>query len=593
MAAPHPAPYPAPERCAAQPGPDDHGGDDSVAAVIVRFLLAQGVTRLFTLCGGHIMPIFMGAARAGLRLIDVRDERAAVYMAHAHSELTGELGVALVTAGPGVTNAITGIANAHVARASVLVLSGTPAQPQDNRGALQDLPHTELVRPITRYARTVRAPALVLQELGEALARARGQGGDPGPVYLDFPVDVLRAQVPRVTQLAEHFAPRSASPLLPDPAGVERAVELLWSARRPLVISGRGARGAGALLCQLLERCGALYLDTGESRGLVSDTHPAVVAAMRARAMGEADLVLTLGRRLDFQLAYGSPAVFGEARFIRIADAPSELRDNRRASVELFAQPAAALAAMLAAAGDRPSAVDREWAVGLRRGHEQRVDKLRRAMQTAEPDEQGRMHPNRLLAALQQHLSPDAVLVADGGDFLSFARVGLSTSTYLDPGALGCIGVGTAFGVAASLAFPGRQVVVATGDGAFGFNAMEIDTAVRHQAKLLIVVANNGAWQIEVNDQTDRYQQVVATRLQFADHAAMARAFGMFGQRVERIEQLDAALATAMQNLPALLDVVVSTQARSADSLCGLARVPDLQAVDAWDNAERNWRQAG
>ncbi len=145
--------------------------------------------------------------------------------------------------------------------------------------------------------------------------------------------------------------------------------------------------------------------------------------------------------------------------------------------------------------------------------------------------------------------------------------------------------------MAASLAYPERQVVVATGDGAFGFNAMEIDTAVRHDAKLLIVVANNGAWQIEVNDQTDRFGKVVGTRLQFADHAAMARAFGMHGQRVERIEDLDEAIVTALQHLPALLDVVVSTEARSSDSRSGLAWVPDLQAIEDWDVAEPGWRE--
>ena len=566
-------------------------GDCSVAAVIARFLTAQGVSRLFTLCGGHIMPIYMQAHAEGIRIVDVRDERAAVYMAQAHAELTGELGVALVTAGPGVTNAMTGIANAHIARAPVLVLAGTPPRAQDNRGALQDLPHTELVRPITRYARTVRDPMLVLQELGEAVARATGQGGDPGPVYLDFPTDVLRAEVQRHLQLAEHFTPRKCPILAPDPNEAAQAMEILWAARRPLVISGRGARGAGPVLTALLDRSGALYLDTGESRGLVPDEHPSVVAAMRGRVMAEADVVVTVGRRLDFQLAYGSPAVFGSAQFIRIADAPSELRDNRRGAVELFAQPAAALSAILAAASDRPSAVDQGWATAVRKRHLERVEQLRQSMRGAAPDAQGRMHPNRLLATLQAHMARDAVLVADGGDFLSFARVGLSASSYLDPGSLGCIGVGTAFGVAASLAYPERQVVVATGDGAFGFNAMEIDTAVRHDAKLLIVVANNGAWQIEVNDQTDRFGKVVGTRLQFADHAAMARAFGMHGQRVERIEDLDEAIVTALQHLPALLDVVVSTEARSSDSRSGLAWVPDLQAIEAWDVAERGWRE--
>ena len=564
--------------------------EDSAAAVIARFLKAQGVSRVFTLCGGHIMPIFMRVAAEGIRIIDVRDERAAVYMAHSHAELTGELGVALVTAGPGVTNAMTGIANAHVARASVLVLSGTPPRAQDNRGGLQDLPHTEFVRAITRYARTVRDPTLVLQELAEAVARAQGQGGDPGPVYLDFPTDVLRAEVPRALQLPEHFGPRKPSVMLPDPASVQQAMELLWTARRPVVISGRGARGAGPELCALLDRCGALHLDTGESRGLVGDEHPSTVAAMRGRLMGEADLVVTVGRRLDFQLAYGSPAVFGGARLLRIADAPGELRDNRRGEVEVYAQPAATLRAIVAAAGDRMPAIDREWASATRAAHLKRVEKLHISMANAAPDAQGRMHPNRVLVALQKQMAADAVLVADGGDFLSFARVGLSAATYLDPGSLGCIGVGTPFGVAASLALPGRQVVVATGDGAFGFNAMEIDTAVRHRAQVLIVVANNGAWQIEVNDQNDTWGRVVGTRLQFADHAAMARAFGMHGQRVERAEDLDAAIATALQNLPALLDVVVSTEARSSDSQSGLAWVPDLQAVAAWDKAEQAWR---
>ncbi len=560
------------------------------AAIIARFLKAQGVQRVFTLCGGHIMPILMQVDAVGIQIVDVRDERAAVYMAHAHAELTGELGVAMETAGPGVTNAMTGIANAHVARASVLVLSGTPPRAQDNRGALQDLQHTELVRPITRYARTVRDSTLVPQELSEAVSRAFGQGGEPGPVYLDFPIDVLRAEVPLALQLPEHFASRARPFLSPDLESVAQAMELLWSAKRPLIISGRGARGAGPALTALLDRCGAVYLDTGESRGLVASEHPSVVAAMRGNVMSEADVVVTVGRRLDFQLAYGSPSVFGAAQFIRIADTASELRDNRRGVVELFSNPGATLAAITMAAGNRAPATDREWSRTLRSKHEKRVAKLQETMQGEAPDQQGRMHPNRLLASLQPHLAQDAILVADGGDFLSFARVGLSTSTYLDPGSLGCIGVGTAFGVAASLAYPGRQVVVATGDGAFGFNALEIDTAVRHHAKVLIVVANNGAWQIEVNDQNECYGKVVGTRLQFADHAAMARAFGMHGQRVERFEDLEEALKTAMQNLPALLDVTVSTNARSSDSRSGLAWIPDLQAVAAWDDLEQEWR---
>jgi acetolactate synthase I/II/III large subunit len=563
---------------------------NSGAGVIARFLRMRGVDRVFGLCGGHIMPIWMRVDAEGVRIIDVRDERAAVYMAHAHAELTGGLGVALITAGPGVTNGMTGIANAHVARAPVLILSGVPPRAQENRGALQDMNHVDFVRPLTRYARTVREPALVLQELDEAVARAFGQGGEPGPVYLDFPVDTLRATVPEAVQLPEHFAPKPRPRIFPNPAQIDQAVDVLWSARRPLVITGRGARGSQGALVQLLDRLHAVYLDTGESRGLVPDEHPAVVAAMRGTVMGEADVVLTVGRRLDFQLAYGSPAVFGQAKFVRIADAAAELRDNRRGAVEILATPALALEAIVKAAGERASAADRDWSASLRAQHAQRTDKLLTSMRNAPAGTDGHMHPNRLLASLRDALPPDSIIVADGGDFLSFARVGMPATTYLDPGSLGCIGIGTPFGIAASLACPDRVVAVLTGDGSFGFNAMEIDTAARHGARILIVVANNGGWAIEVRDQQETHGKVVGTRLQYADHAALARAFGLHGERVERAEDLPAAIRRALANRPALLDVVVTPEAVSSDGKSGLAWVPDLQAIAAWEQAEATWR---
>jgi acetolactate synthase-1/2/3 large subunit len=563
---------------------------DSVAALIARLLKRRGVERVFALCGGHIMPIWMRLDAEGIAIIDVRDERAAVHMAQAHAELTGGLGVALVTAGPGVTNAMTGIANAHVSRAPVLVISGTNPMAQENRGGLQDLDHTLLVRAMTRYARTVRDPALALAELDEAIARAFGEGGEPGPSYIDFPVDVVRRSVPKPLQREEHLRAKLRPVIPPDPARIAEAVELLWNATRVLVISGRGARGAGPELVTLLDRLGALYLDTGESRGLVPDTHPSVVAAMRGTVMGETDVVVTIGRRLDFQLAYGSPAVFGEARFVRIGDVPGELRDNRRGDIEILATPVAALRALIAAAGNRASAIDRAWAEKLRAGHEARARKLRHAMATAPAGSDGKLHPNRVLAALQEAIGETAIAIIDGGDFLSFARVGLSAPMMLDPGPFGCIGVGVPYGIAASLAFPDRPVVVATGDGAFGFNAIEIDTAVRHKAPVLIIVANNGAWQIEVHDQTVTYGKIVGTKLQSSDYAAMARAFGMHAERVETEDQLKPAIERALAQRPALLDVVVTPDAVSSDAKTGLAWVPDLQPLAAWDEAERRWR---
>ena len=565
--------------------------EQSGAAVIARFLKQRGVKRVYGLCGGHIMPIWMRLDAEGIRIIDVRDERAAVYMAHAEAQLTGELGVALVTAGPGVTNAMTGMANAHVARVPVLVLSGLPPTAQENRGALQDIVHTDLVRSITRYARTVRHPNLIPQELAEASTRAMGQGGESGPVYLDFPVDTLRAEVCQAVQLPEYFKPPVMLPQVPHPAQVQSALQMLWSAKRPLFISGRGAQGAGKALSELLSLTGAAYLDTGESRGLVSDEHPSVVAAMRGTVMGQADLVVTVGRRLDFQLAYGSPAVFGQARFLRIADCAAELRDNRQGDVAMLCSPALALQAMVDQAPKHAPATDRSWVQGLRDQHLKRSAKLLTSMREASAGSDGLMHPNRALAALRDALPSNAVVVADGGDFLSFARVGLPATTYLDPGSLGCIGVGTPFGIAASLVHPDRTVVVATGDGAFGFNAMEIDTAVRHKAPVLVMVANNGSWAIEVRDQQETHGKVVGTHLQFADHAAMARAFGMYAERVDKAEDLPGAIERAMANRPALLDVVVTPEAASSDAKSGLAWVPDLQALGAWNEAETRWRQ--
>ena len=565
-------------------------GPDSVAGIIARFLKARGVDRVFGLCGGHIMPLWMRLDAEGIAIVDVRDERSAVHMAHAYGMLRNTVGIALVTAGPGVTNAITGIANAHVARASVLVLSGLPPRAQEGRGALQDIVHTDLVRSITRSARTVREPSFALQAIDEAFALAVGDGGEPGPAYLDFPTDTLRADFPAQLSLDESFASRRRARPLPDSQRVAEAADLLASSRRPLVISGRGSRNAGASLVRLLDTLGAAYLDTGESRGLVPEAHRSVVAAMRGTVLGEADVVVTVGRRLDFQLAYGSPAIFGQTAFVRIADIPGELRDNRRGTVEIFADCDAAMDALAIALGERSSRVDRAWIEALRGQHEKRVEKHRKAMRTAPADAQGRMHPNVLLACLQEHIGPQTIVVADGGDFLSFARTALTASTWLDPGSLGCIGIGTPFGIAAGLACPDRTVIVATGDGAFGFGAMEIDTAVRHRVPVLIVVANNGAWQIEVHDQRVTHGKVVGTTLQFADHAAMARAFGMHGERVERAEDLPGAIERALVRRPALLDVVVSPEPISSDAKSGLAWVPDLQPIAAWDEAERRYR---
>ena len=397
----------------------------------------------------------------------------------------------------------------------------------------------------------MREPSLVLQELDEAISRAFGEGGEPGPSYIDFPTDTLRGIVPKALQLEEHFSAKATRRHASRSGHVQKAVDLLWSARRVLVISGRGARGAGPELIPLLDRLGAVYLDTGESRGLVPDGHPSVVGAMRGAVMSDADVVLTVGRRLDFQLAYGSPAVFEHANFVRIGDAPSEMRDNRRGAVEILASSgrnaARRWSSTPATASPRSTGNGpRSCAADTRSVPKScsRAWRRRRTAPTASCIRTG------VVGRFRQAIGNDSVVITDGGDFLAFARVGLNAPLMLDPGPFGCIGIGVPFGIAASLAFPDKPVVVATGDGAFGFNAIEVDTAVRHKAPVLIVVANNGAWQIEVHDQTVTHGKVVGTRLQFADYAGMARAFGMHAERVETEEQLGPAIERALANRP-------------------------------------------
>ncbi|MCZ7564197.1 MAG: thiamine pyrophosphate-binding protein [Burkholderiales bacterium] len=563
----------------------------SVAELVVDFLVARKVDRVFGLQGGHIQPIWDQLGRRGVRIIDVRDEGAAVHMAHAHAALTGELGVAMATAGPGVTNCVTAMANAQLERVPVLLIGGCAPRAQEDLGPLQGIAHTEILQPVARLARTLRVPDNVLRDLDKAASAALGDGGAPGPAYVEIPTDVLREPVAPGVVLAEFLRSRAPRHLHPDPSDVERAAQAIAGARRPLVLTGRGALQARAALVRLLDRTRAAYLDTQESRGLLPAEHASVVGAVRARAMQEADLVVVVGRKLDYQVGYGSPAVFPRARFVRIADCWEELRENRRGEVELLASPEIALAEIARMLPPAPTRLDSAWVEGLRREHLERAARYADAMQGAPAGKDGHMHPNRIFAALRQVLAADSIAIADGGDILSFARAGLNATTYLDSGAFGCLGVGVPYGIAAALAFPGRQVVVVSGDGAFGINAMEIDTAKRHDATAVFVIANNAAWNIERIDQELNYGgRVVGTTLQYADYAMMARAFGLHAERVTDPAELPRALGAALARAPALLDVVVTRHAVSSDAGKGLGWVPDYQALTAWDEAERRRR---
>lgn len=595
----------------------------TVAEVVARFLQEHGVDRIFGLQGGHIQPIWDQLARRGVRIVDVRDEGSAVHMAHAHTELTGRTAVAMVTAGPGVTNTVTAVANASVSRIPLLVVGGCPPIPQSNMGPLQDIPHTAILQPVTRLARTLRSADQVLREFDEAWARASGDRGEPGPVYLEIPTDVLRQEVPPALQTEEHFRAKPRRRPQPHPEDVAAVADLIRSSSRPAVISGRGARtgggersdgivrdggersdgivtGAGTDLVRLLDASGAAYLDTQESRGLVPDSHPAAVGSARSAVMRDTDLLITVGRQLDYQLGMGSPAVFPHAKVVRISDTASELIDNRRGEVEILAEPGAALGAIAdaltkasAATGEGPYAPDTTWRDELKAKHRRRADAYREALHTTENGADGLIHPNRIFGALDALDGTAAldlgetVMIADGGDLLSFARLGITRcARYLDAGAFGCLGVATPFAIAAALADPDRPVVAVTGDGAFGITATEIDTAVRHGARIVVIVSNNRAWNIERYDQAENYGLVAGTELGDADFAAMARAFGAHGVRVTDPADLEGAIRGALENAPAVVDVVTTQDAPSPDSGKGLGFVPDYQALTPWNDAE-------
>ena len=571
--------------------PDQRTGSRTVARLIAEYLASRDVRRIYGLCGGHVQPIWDEAARMGIRIVDVRHEAAAVYMAQAEAELTGSMGVAMVTAGPGVTNAMTGIANASVSRSPVLVISGRPPRPQTGMGALQDMPQGDLVRPICRRVEVVSQRHHVLPRLEASVRAAEGYGTPAGPAYIDFPTDLLRETVGEADVDERFFRPRPPARILPDEEAVSRAARVIRDARRLLVVSGKGARRARTELTAFLEATGALYIDTAESRGAVPLDHPAAVPAARGKVMSEADVIVTVARKLDFQLAYGSRAVFaGDAKFVRLGATDDELGDNRPGDAELWGDAAASLGALVEA-GAVPEGPDADWNASMRDYNREKTEKFVARLGDQGPGSDGRMHPNALLATVNEFVDEGTIVVADGGDVLSFARAALRAETYLDPGALGCLGVGVPFATAAALNFPDRRVIAVIGDGSFGFTAMEIDTAVRSGARAVFIVANNGSWGIERNDQLAGYDgNLVGVDLPNCRYDLVARGLGAHAERVEDPEDLPEAIERALVEAPALLDVATTKDAESPDFKNGLAGVPDRQALGAWDRAEKERR---
>lgn len=529
--------------------------------LLARALRAHGIDDLFFLMGGPTLGAASAMAEAGMRLIDVRHEQAAAMMAHAWARLRARPGACMAASGPGTINLTTGLANALVDCAPVLALGGSSPVAQWGTGGFQEFDQLALMKTCTKWAARVHDAARIPQYVATALRQATS--GKPGPVYLDLPGDVLYAQVnaDRVHWPQVHDS--EAGPAA-DADAIARLVDLLASARRPVILSGSGVlwSRAASQLQQVVEATGIPFFTTPQGRGAVPDDHPWSFPAARSMALREADVVVVVGTRLNYISGYGLPPRYAaDARFVRIDICSEEVHSTPHLALGLCADAGTVLAQWLAA-----------WrARGLAPGHAGWRERLageaaaRRARQerelanTATP-----IHPLRLCKEVRDFLPRDAILVVDGQEILNYARQSIPTflpGHRLNSGPFGTMGVGLPFGVGAKAACPDRPVVVLHGDGSFGLNAMELDTAVRHRLPLLVVVSLNGGWT------ADPQREKQGRELGYTRFDQLAQSLGCHGEQVDDPEQIAPALRRAAEAVRAgrvaLVNVVTDWRARA------------------------------
>lgn len=546
---------------------DGHGGELAVAAC-----RAHGIDTLFTLSGGHVFPVYDGAVRAAepLRIVDVRHEQTAVFAAEATAKLTRRPGLAVLTAGPGVTNGVSAVTTAHMNGSPMLVLGGRAPAFRWGSGALQELDHPPLLAPVTKLAATVTETDRIAAEVGDAIALAARP--HRGPVFLDIPMDVLfdRATVP---------APEPAPivPAAPDPVELAAAASLLVEAQRPVMIFGQDVwmDGAEEAARRAAETMGVPVVANGMGRGVLPHGHELLVTRARATALGGADLVVVVGAPLDFRLGYG---VFGgrdgaaPARVVHLVDDPGQL--SRTAPVAV------------SATGDLTLVLDGLVDAWTRKGrasaYQRWCEHVQAAVRTASQSDRALLrsagatiHPVRVYGELLRVLDDDAVVIGDGGDFVSYAGKYVEPARpggWLDPGPYGCLGTGLGYAVGARLARPGAQIVLLLGDGAAGFSLMDVDTLVRHKLPVVMIVGNNGVWGLEKHPMRKLYGYDVAADLAPATrYDDVARALGGAGETVERADDIGAALARAFaSDVPYLVNVLTDPEAAYPRSTNGV-----------------------
>jgi acetolactate synthase I/II/III large subunit len=524
--------------------------------LVALALKRAGVTHLFTLNGGHIWPILMGAEEHGIRIIDVRHEQSAAFAAEGWAKVTREVGVAAVTAGPGVTNAATALAQAQSGDSPIFVIGGRAPAARWGMGSLQEMDHVEVVRSLTRKAVTLESPEEAYSVAAECMRTALSRR--TGPTFMDVPLDVFfgAADVPEAT---EHLTPDLGPS--PDPDQIARAAQLIREAQRPAVIAGGSVWWAHAEdeLKALVETAHLPLTVNGMARGMLPPGHPLFFPRARGPALGEADLIVVVGALLDFRLNYGQPPVFAEDARLVYIDVDG-YRKPRPAEVAIYGDLKAALAALVAAVGGEPQRAS--WLQTLR---DAEAGSRRRDEGITQSDSSP-VHPARLIAEVDRFCDPDAIIVGDGGDFVSFAgrlierpKPGL----WIDPGPFGALGSGPGYALAAKLARPDKQVLLLSGDGAFGFSAMEFDTMVRHKIPVVCVVGNNGIWALEKHPMLNMLGTSIAADLgDRTRYDKVVEALGGYGEMVDRPEEIRPALERAFKSgLPACINVICDSDA--------------------------------
>lgn len=526
-------------------------------------LALQGADTAFYIMGGPMLGAMSSCARAGIRMIDVRHEQAAAFMAQAYARLRAQPGVCMTAAGPGATNLTTGLANALLDCAPIVALGGASPVSGYGRGSFQEIDQVAIMRPVTKWAERVLDPRRIPEMIAAAFHHARS--GKPGPVYLDLPGDVLHERIEEEDVLWPDTggAGRIARPAA-SPEDVARFIELLRAAERPVVITGTGIlySEASAALQRFVEASGIPFYATPQGRGAVPDDHPLSFPRMRSTAFREADLVLVLGTRLNFIFGYGKPPRFAaEARFIRLDIDPAEIVAGGNTALGI-AGDARTVLRQVSAALEGQGLAERfaPWRGRLAAGDAERAPASDAKLAT----DQLPIHPLRLCKEVRDFMDRDAILVVDGQEILNYGRQSIPTfmpGHRLNSGPFGTMGVGLPFGLGAKAARPEKQVVILHGDGSFGLNAMELDTAVRHSLPVLVVISLNGGWTADPDGSKP------GRSLGYTRFDRMAEALGCHGEYVEQPDDIRPALERAAravaQGRTAVVNVVTDHRARA------------------------------